>query len=319
MSMEEYDFGVANGALVKFYEDADAKLTKAIKQNVDDFNRLRMGDLQIQVREILAQLSEESTGWAESRLIEIMDQAIDETYADLQAINYETTAKNRAFSRLNRMSVETLVADATEDLAKAVADSERNIVRRLRAAELQGVRDRMVSRRLAQGMVRGEGARKQAKAIEEILQKPMVNIINGRRINAVHYSRMVAVTRTREAATLGVINTMIHHGIDLVRVSSHPHKKDICTPFDGKIFSISGQDRRFPRLDQLPNGGPPFHPFCLHVLLPFVIELSSEEEIARGSGVSSKFLDVEKNAKLDRLVQDDHNLKTVTHGGDPKI
>lgn len=317
--MEDFDFGPPNRALVEFYEDADSRLTQAIKQNVDEFNRLRLGSLQIQVREILTQLRRDSRRWADKILPPIFQRAVDESFADLAAINFELTPADAAFSRLNQRTVETLVADATEDLVKAVEDSGRNIMRRLRAAELQGVRDQLVSRTLAEKSLEGADVRKQTQAITEILQKPMVNIVNGRRLNSVHYARLVAVTRTREAATLGVVNTMLYHGIDLVKVSSHPHKKDICTPFDGKIFSISGRSDQFPPLSATPNGGPPFHPFCRHVTLPFVEELASDAEIRKGSGINRKFLGVEKNSRLDRLVQDDNNLKTVTRGGNPKI
>lgn len=78
------------------------------------------------------------------------------------------------------------------------------------------------------------------------------------------YAAMLMRTETRSAHSIGVLAHLAEAGSDLVRVSSHDHPEDDCTPFDGQVYSISGLDQDYPVLADVP----PFHPNCLHVLEP---------------------------------------------------
>lgn len=86
----------------------------------------------------------------------------------------------------------------------------------------------------------------------------------GRMWNVEAYAEMLMRTETRSAHTVGVLAFMADAGQDLVRVSSHDHLEDECSPYDGQVYSLSGTDQRYPPLDEVP----PFHPNCLHVLEP---------------------------------------------------
>jgi hypothetical protein len=55
-----------------------------------------------------------------------------------------------------------------------------------------------------------------------------------------------------------------NYGTDLVQVSSHNTTTKICMPYEGKVYSISGKDKRFPPLMNTP----PYHPNCLHLIFP---------------------------------------------------
>ncbi len=56
------------------------------------------------------------------------------------------------------------------------------------------------------------------------------------------------------------IRQAISHDTDLIQVSSHNTGCDICQRFEGKIFSITGADKRFPILTDVP----PFCDSCRH-------------------------------------------------------
>ncbi len=56
------------------------------------------------------------------------------------------------------------------------------------------------------------------------------------------------------------IRQAIAHDTDLIQVSSHNTVCDICQRFEGKIFSITGADKRFPMLTDVP----PFCDNCRH-------------------------------------------------------
>lgn len=88
---------------------------------------------------------------------------------------------------------------------------------------------------------------------------------NGKQINydAKKYAELVTRTRIRESETNATIHTALTLGSDLVQVSSHNTTCDICAPYEGKIFSIGGVSKDFPKLEE----NPPFHPNCRHLLI----------------------------------------------------
>lgn len=55
------------------------------------------------------------------------------------------------------------------------------------------------------------------------------------------------------------------HGEDLVQISSHHPACPVCKPWNGQIFSISGQSEKFQPLKLAIQGGL-FHPGCAHAL-----------------------------------------------------
>jgi hypothetical protein len=81
------------------------------------------------------------------------------------------------------------------------------------------------------------------------------------------YSQMAARTGSQRAYVAGQVNAMQAHGISLVEVSSHGTLCPICRPWEGTIGTM-GEDGTdgYPRLDNRC----PFHPNCLHILLPWV-------------------------------------------------
>lgn len=76
------------------------------------------------------------------------------------------------------------------------------------------------------------------------------------------YARMVARTTQREAASLGTVDRALQVGLDLVTVSKHHTDVDICTPYEGKTYSLTGKTKGYERIKTFP----PFHPNCKHVL-----------------------------------------------------
>ena len=62
------------------------------------------------------------------------------------------------------------------------------------------------------------------------------------------YARMVSHVKLRETHTKGMEGLIQEHGFDLVQISHHVHKPDICTPIEGKVYSITGNTPGWPKL-----------------------------------------------------------------------
>jgi hypothetical protein len=76
-----------------------------------------------------------------------------------------------------------------------------------------------------------------------------------------YYAELVARTKLHEQSTMAALDAMNSLGLDLIQISSHNTETLYDAQFEGKIYSMSGQDPDFPAVIDLP----PFHPNCKHV------------------------------------------------------
>ena len=94
--------------------------------------------------------------------------------------------------------------------------------------------------------------------------------IKGRMYRLSKYSQLVARTELRNAQSRATLDLCKQYDNDLVQVSSHGTDCNICSEYEGQIYSISGRHTRYPIL----SDSPPYHPNCMHSILP-----TSEEAI----------------------------------------
>lgn len=86
---------------------------------------------------------------------------------------------------------------------------------------------------------------------------------NGRTMKIDSYAEMVARTQTKNAWNEASWNRLQQYGQDLVVISVHYPCSDLCVPYQGNIFSISGTSDQYPSLSSAINGGL-YHPNCKH-------------------------------------------------------
>ncbi len=172
---------------------------------------------------------------------------------------------------INESAIDAVSEQITRDLVSANATMQGSADRFLRALSPEAqaiISDLDVSDIIREGLIQGQTLAETAGAIESEIRKVVDGqqfiTINGRRYNIEKYAEMVGLTRTREATTQGTIDALAANGMDLVKVSEHSHEEDVCSNFQGKTYSISGNDPDFPPLGDRP----PFHPRCKHVLIP---------------------------------------------------
>ena len=116
---------------------------------------------------------------------------------------------------------------------------------------------------------------------------------------------MCARTTAAEARSEATVNTLVDRGVDLVTVSKHPHPNDVCSRFEGRVFSISGGHPRYTKLRERP----PFHPNCRHVLR----EYRRAEGSIRPVGVSDEGrIRVDMDAMVAELVGGRLSLNDVS-------
>jgi hypothetical protein len=107
-------------------------------------------------------------------------------------------------------------------------------------------------------------AKIRAKLLDQIGGGNFITI-NGRDYNLRSYSELVARMRMRESQTEAVKESMKQYDEDLVEIPVHDNPCEICAPYQGQVYSVSGTSDKYP---ELPDGGPPWHCNCEDVCNP---------------------------------------------------
>lgn len=251
-------------ALRTLYAARQRSIVQRLGQDMTKFSRIRFKALLAQIKEEIEFLDGRALAWART--------AIPGTYRIGAMIEKErvrgATRFNPMFT-IHKRAVDVLMEQTVLDLYAAnstiYANAERFIRRTQQIVESEQSLNRMIAAGILEGQARVEVSDAIQAAIERKLGKGQLITAGKRTFTPEYYAELVARTRTREAVTEGTKNACMEDGIDLVQISAHIHRReDPCTPFMGKIFSISGTDPDFPKLTETP----PYHPNCWHIMTP---------------------------------------------------
>lgn len=173
----------------------------------------------------------------------------------------------RPMGLVRRQAIASIVSSATNRLDSSLVTVGRQFDDTFRQVGLQQAA-RQLSRELPE---------RAAAAVmrQELMAKGLTGFVDkaDRHWRLQHYSRMVIVTTTSEAANRGVADAVLTVGRDLVRVSvpeghhckHHPSDpENPCRLYEGATVSLTGHTPGYPRLERIP----PFHPFCQHNIGP---------------------------------------------------
>jgi len=198
----------------------------------------------------------------------------------------------KAFSKSNntKQSLAALLEETLTAYTTGLVAGQATLIRVGRLTQQVLISEAKVNKAIASGFFEsGSGSVAKRRLRDALLKKALdgkyVVIVdkNGelRQYAVDNYAEMVARTKLAEASTQAVLDTSATVGNDLVQVSAHNTKCEICAEFEGKIYSLSGSDPDFPVL----SDEPPFHPNCQHS-----ISIVYKEALQR-DGTLSKYID----------------------------
>lgn len=172
-------------------------------------------------------------------------------------------------------TVTAFIDDSVRVWYSALDTAETKVERLFRATQQDLMREREINYTLTAEEIAGGGINRMRSSLTKDLQEKADNgqflTINGRNYQISKYADLVARTRTREAQTIGTIRTVQEFGIDLVQWKASADACEVCLPFDGNIYSISGKSEDYPMLEE----SPPVHPHCTCTLTPYVEEAAA--------------------------------------------
>ncbi len=266
-------------SLADLYRQAAADMMQVLSRaSAPPLSRARAIAHLRQYQRILATLQDESAAWMELNLpasYQLGVEFSDGNIADLRRAGINLQRRQREiFSQVHREAVTAVMAEAQRVTEFALAQIGRRANDAFRRVGIEEV---------AKGIAEGKTRQEVSRQIRERLMReaaPVFLDARGRPWELDRYAEMVARTTTREAMTKGTINRLREHGIRLAQVSSH-NAADFCIYYEGAVVCIEGEHPVYPPISAI-NGGPPFHPNCVHVLTPFVERLATEREKEAG-------------------------------------
>ena len=110
-----------------------------------------------------------------------------------------------------------------------------------------------------------------------------VEYSNGRKVSISSYAHMAARSARMESVNIGAFGRALENGTDYVRCTEIWPTCEICAKYQGRIYCISGRDKRFPALFEtaLRHGYAIMHPHCRHEFIPVWLELMDKDELEK--------------------------------------
>ena len=249
-----------------YYQEAEdyatTRMIRAVTAGLDssDWAAQKQGDLSKVLRVIderLARLDEAAP--------ELITRAVAEAYqagtgaadVDMRAAGLEAVGGERASRAVDVLA---------EDTVRAMSGMRPRVLRET-ADVYQRVTADTASQVLTGAKTRREAARDAVRTYALDGIKPFVDE-SGRRWETGAYAEMATRTTAGKAAIAGHTDRLQALGQDLVIVSTSPESCELCSPWEGEVLSISGDDETgeaVASIDEARDAGLQ-HPNCTHTV-----------------------------------------------------
>ncbi|THE09939.1 minor capsid protein [Bacillus timonensis] len=263
--------------LIKLYTVASEEIRLKINSLEDGIAKRKQQQLLEQILSIIRELQQQGIELA-TEIIEdsylngsneavnqLISQGVDEVEKSLTSVIHQEAVQQILYEVFYR------ILEATDHMSADVKERIETIVRRAN------------ERSLVQGISRRKATK---DAIAELNNKGITGIIykNGTKMPVEKYIANVIHYHQRQAHVDGSINRMVDNGEDLVYVNFVGVTCERCAQYQGRVYSVSGKDKRFPKLDIRP----PYHGHCVHNATPWVERYHDEDEIEKAINDSNR-------------------------------
>jgi len=249
------------GVLVLFYKSASKKIIKTINAGTP-FSRARKLATLKQIDVILIELDNKTRKWVNRETKNAYSQGKEDTKNLLAKakIKIETS-----FNKIDEEAVKILASDTQLHFAEAISGVKRYSARILDKASKERIKAILVEGRIS-------GATKKAISdnIAGQLKEGFIALKDkaGKNWKIETYADMLAQTKMTEATNQGLQNQLLQEDYDLVQVTKHGTKCQLCKPWEGEILSISGNSKEYKSVSKAESAGV-FHPRCQHRFVPY--------------------------------------------------
>lgn len=193
------------------------------------------------------------------------------SYSEL-ASNSQLFFADKSFSVIHKEAIQELL----DETKTYIAESMRGLSKGVEGVISEALKEQMRGE-LALGKIQGESREQIKKRIKEKIKSSNVFGLkdrSGKVWNLDTYTEMLVRTTAVKAHNEGLAMQMLDYGMDLVQVTSHETSCSLCSPWQGRVLSITGNTKGYATLDDAKSSGL-FHPNCRHSLSPYSRSLAN--------------------------------------------
>jgi len=134
---------------------------------------------------------------------------------------------------------------------------------------------------------------------------------NGANVPIDVYANMVARSAGQSAALEASSNRLQERGYDLVRVNQYAGASDLCYPWQGGVYSLSGESDKYPSMSSATFNGSTglWHPNCGHSYSAFIPGTSEDLGRLSDDPTEQRILDEMGEAKGNRFIYEKRQLQ----------
>lgn len=215
----------------------------------------------VDIEEITKELEKETRVWLEEEVPKQYNEGSFQAISECKT--HELVLKRTEFGQIHKEAVEALVEDAYLDFANGLEG-----VKRAGREFISEMIKLKINERIVVGAIKGESVYKIKREVKKLVEdRGFTALIDrgSKRWKIDTYAEMLVRTHTIKANNAGFSNRLLENGLELVEMSSHGSSCPICKEYEGKVFSLTGNDKRFGKAPTLP-----IHPNCRHSFLPYI-------------------------------------------------
>lgn len=280
--------------LIEIYKEAEQRLIKTIVEKEIKGNQTTFYEEMLkQVQQEILKLQIYNTQWATDITKQLYEQAYKEAIKALE-INIDS------LTQLHKDAIELIAENIVSSLNEATSLVGRQIEDKIREIGLKDASMKFATGNTIKQM--------QKELVNSLIDEGLTGIKDklGRNIPISVYAETLARSIVAETQNTCVKNTMKEHGKDLIKMTSHYGCCPVCAVYEGRVYSMSGKDDRFPSLKNLPGfreGYNNLHPRCAHRIVPFIEKYNDVEKEIKNSKRPFE-VDEDKEASINKYYEE---------------
>lgn len=270
--------------LIEIYREAQARLAEIITGNYGAGTRTYYNSVLKQLERLMKELEAETGQYISTEIPRQYKKALDDTYAYFKRNNLQMKRPDM-FSHIHSDAVSELANEMRYHINQGISIAGRRVMRYLDTARDNALRQAGLRSAALKAAAGQTVADMQKDFMQRLANDGFLTVQYGTgkrayQVGLDSYAAMVARSTTREAGNLARENQLAENGYDLMMMTEHYPTCEACAVLQGRVYSISGRDKRFPPLSRaFPSGYRNVHPNCRHVMTYWIEEMQSPEEI----------------------------------------
>ena len=270
--------------LAQLFQGARHRLLQTITGKTGAGTKTFANTILQQLQGELKKLKAVSTRFVETRIPREYKRELDGVYSYFTKNNLRMKAPEN-FADLHTEAIQVIADEMQYQVDDALSRVGRQVTRYVENAQDEALRQaglRQAGLKEASG---GTVQDMQQHMVQDLQEQGFMTVQYGegpdaRQVPIDAYVEMVARSTTREAGNTARINQLTANGYDHMEITEHTVTCEVCSALQGRVYSISGKDTRFPPLSRAVGKYNNIHPNCRHSIVPWIEELQTPEEIA---------------------------------------